>query len=318
MKLEGLHHITMITGDAQQNVEFYADVLGPAARQEDGQLRRARRLPPVLRRRGRLARHDPHLVRVRRARGRGRAGAGDDPHDPARRRLRRRRSTSGPSASRRTGYASERGDGALRFADYDGLALRARRRRRRQPAAARRAPRDPGGARDPRRRGRARVRRADPTADRALLTETLGLHRGRRRRVPPRRRRAPLPLGLRPGAGRARRCQGAGTVHHIAWALARRGPPGLAASASREAGMHVTPVQRPRLLPTSIYFREPQRHPVRDRDDSRPASPSTRTPSTSARRCACPTQHEHLRPQLERVLTPVVNPRAAQRARPRR
>src|SRR3954453_12829626 len=28
MKLEGLHHITMITGDAQQNVDFYAGVLG--------------------------------------------------------------------------------------------------------------------------------------------------------------------------------------------------------------------------------------------------------------------------------------------------
>ena len=28
MKLEGMHHITMITGDAQKNVDFYADVLG--------------------------------------------------------------------------------------------------------------------------------------------------------------------------------------------------------------------------------------------------------------------------------------------------
>src|SRR3954468_1660965 len=28
MKLEGLHHITMITGDARRNVDFYADVLG--------------------------------------------------------------------------------------------------------------------------------------------------------------------------------------------------------------------------------------------------------------------------------------------------
>src|SRR3954462_12957451 len=28
MRLQGLHHITMITGDAQRNVEFYADVLG--------------------------------------------------------------------------------------------------------------------------------------------------------------------------------------------------------------------------------------------------------------------------------------------------
>ena len=28
MKLEGLHHITMITGDAQANVDFYAGMLG--------------------------------------------------------------------------------------------------------------------------------------------------------------------------------------------------------------------------------------------------------------------------------------------------
>src|SRR5687767_5925029 len=28
MNLAGLHHITMITGDAQKNVDFYADVLG--------------------------------------------------------------------------------------------------------------------------------------------------------------------------------------------------------------------------------------------------------------------------------------------------
>src|ERR1700744_3264984 len=28
MKLDGMHHITMITGDAQRNVDFYADLLG--------------------------------------------------------------------------------------------------------------------------------------------------------------------------------------------------------------------------------------------------------------------------------------------------
>src|SRR5436309_3161525 len=28
MKLDGMHHITMITGDAVKNVQFYADVLG--------------------------------------------------------------------------------------------------------------------------------------------------------------------------------------------------------------------------------------------------------------------------------------------------
>lgn len=28
MKLDGMHHITMITGDAEKNVTFYADLLG--------------------------------------------------------------------------------------------------------------------------------------------------------------------------------------------------------------------------------------------------------------------------------------------------
>lgn len=28
MKLQGLHHLTMITADAQANVDFYAGVLG--------------------------------------------------------------------------------------------------------------------------------------------------------------------------------------------------------------------------------------------------------------------------------------------------
>ena len=28
MKLEGIHHITAITGDAPQNVRFYSDTLG--------------------------------------------------------------------------------------------------------------------------------------------------------------------------------------------------------------------------------------------------------------------------------------------------
>src|SRR4051794_12173599 len=28
MELNGLHHITMITGDARRNVDFYADLLG--------------------------------------------------------------------------------------------------------------------------------------------------------------------------------------------------------------------------------------------------------------------------------------------------
>jgi catechol 2,3-dioxygenase-like lactoylglutathione lyase family enzyme len=32
MKLDALHHITMITADARKNVEFYADILGQLRR----------------------------------------------------------------------------------------------------------------------------------------------------------------------------------------------------------------------------------------------------------------------------------------------
>ncbi len=49
MKLEGMHHITMITGDAQRTVDFYADTLGLRLVKQTVQLRRARGLPPVLR-----------------------------------------------------------------------------------------------------------------------------------------------------------------------------------------------------------------------------------------------------------------------------
>ena len=57
-----------------------------AAGQEDRQLRPARGLPPVLRRRARRARIDPHLVRVR-GRAAGPPRHRRHPHDPARRRL---------------------------------------------------------------------------------------------------------------------------------------------------------------------------------------------------------------------------------------
>ena len=42
MKLEGIHHITAITENAQSNVDFYAGVLGLAPGQEDGQPGRPR------------------------------------------------------------------------------------------------------------------------------------------------------------------------------------------------------------------------------------------------------------------------------------
>ena len=202
MKLEGLHHITMITGDAQANVDFYADVLG---------LRLVKKTVNFD------APDAYHLY------------FGDEPGSPGSiltwfefAGARPGRAGAGMIHTIQLGVASE---AALDFwaerlaaPGYDDRArrrraalrrprrprARARRRRRRQPAAARRAPRRPGRARDPRRRGRPRLRRARPGRGRALLTETLGFTDARRRRVPPPGRRAPLPLGLRPAPADAR------------------------------------------------------------------------------------------------------------------
>ncbi|MEA2466602.1 MAG: glyoxalase family protein, partial [Thermoleophilaceae bacterium] len=121
MRLEGLHHITMITGDAQKNVDFYADVLGlrlvkktvnfdqPEAYHlyfgdEQG-------APGSIltwfefagARRGRAGIGDIHTIQLGVASG--------DALDFWADRLRER------------GYDSTRGEGSLRFADYDGLGL---------------------------------------------------------------------------------------------------------------------------------------------------------------------------------------------------
>ena len=58
MRLDGIHHISAITGDAPGNVDFYTRVLGlrlvaKTVNQDD-----PRHLPPVLRGRERLARRD--------------------------------------------------------------------------------------------------------------------------------------------------------------------------------------------------------------------------------------------------------------------
>ena len=86
MELQGLHHITMITGDAQKNIDFYADTLGLRLVKKTVNFDAPDAYHLYFARRGRHAGHDPHLVRVRRRAARP-GGRGADPHDPAGRRL---------------------------------------------------------------------------------------------------------------------------------------------------------------------------------------------------------------------------------------
>ena len=85
MKLQGIHHVTCITGDAPKNVDVLHRHARAADGQEDRQPGRPDRLPPLLRGRERLGRRRHHLLRVPRAiaRPRGR-------RDGAPRRLPRR------------------------------------------------------------------------------------------------------------------------------------------------------------------------------------------------------------------------------------
>jgi glyoxalase family protein len=306
MKLDGLHHITMITGDAPRNVEFYVDVLG---------LRLVKKTvnfdaPEAYH----LYFGDEHgspgsiLTWFEFAGARpGRAGAGmihtiqlgvasESAIEFWAQRLAGK------------GYGSQGGERSLSFEDYDGLGLELVVADDGNPPLQAVHPEVPAehailgveGARAYITRG------AD--ADRKLLTGTLGfteLGEGEYRLQGETRH---FHWGY--DATSERGIQGAGTVHHIAWHSRDEDHVGWQERVA-EAGMHVTPViDRDYFL--SIYFRQPQgilfeiatTSPGFDVDeDSEHLGEELRLPK----------QHEHLRSQLERYLTPLSNPRAITR-----
>jgi glyoxalase family protein len=205
-------------------------------------------------------------------------------------------------------YATRRGDGRLGFSDYDGLNLELLVAPEAGPLRAEH-PEIPSehailgvvGA-------RAFIGRGIE-ADRQLLTTTLGF--------------AELAAGeyeLGEG-GRAfqwgydvapqeRGLQGAGTVHHIAW-HSRDEDHRPWQQRVAQAGMQVTPViDRDYFL--SVYFRQPQGILFEIATTS-PGFAVDEDPDHLGEELRLPAQHEHLRPQLERHLTPLTNPRTARR-----
>jgi glyoxalase family protein len=155
----------------------------------------------------------------------------------------------------------------------------------------------------------ARAYSTDPTGEAALLTETLGFEqlaggeyvlRGEQRHLHWAYDQAPEARGL----------QGAGTVHHIAFAS--RDEDHLKWQARvHDAGGHVTDV-RDRDYFRSIYFREP-RGILFEIATLSPGFAVDEDPDRLGEALRLPKQHEHLRAQLERVLQPVVNPRTVAR-----
>jgi glyoxalase family protein len=307
MKLDGMHHITMITGDATANVAFYADVLG---------LRLVKKTvnfdaPEAYHLYFGDEQGSPGSIltwfEFAGAR-RGRAGAG----------MIHTIQLGVPSgesldfwADRLSakGYESRRTERSLTFEDYDGLRLELVIADDGNPPLRARHPEVPAehailgveGA-------RAYIGR-DLDADRDLLTDTLGftdVGEGEYRLKGERRH---FHWGYDPANERG--IQGAGTVHHIAWHSADEDHVPWRQRVA-EAGMHVTPVID-RDYFKSIYFRQPQGILFEIATTS-PGFAVDESPEHLGEELRLPRQHEHLRPQLERSLTPLTNPRVSARA----
>jgi glyoxalase family protein len=101
--------------------------------------------------------------------------------------------------------------------------------------------------------------------------------------------------------------QGAGTVHHVAWA-ARDEDHEAWRERALEAGAHVTRVID-RDYFKSIYFREPS-GVLFEIATLSPGFTVDEPAQSLGESLKLPKQHEHLRDKLERTLTPISNPRS--------
>jgi len=287
MELQGLHHITMITGDAQANVDFYAGTLG---------LRLVKKTVNF---------DSPDAYHLY---------FGDEHGTPGTiltwfefPGARRGRAGAGMIHTLRLGVASEAAldfwaerlnverTSPLRFADYDGL--------RYELVVSDREPLRAVHPEIPEAfaiTGIVGARAYGQSGPHALLTDTLGFRADGDDFVlggfswgydaPPAER------GL----------LGAGTVHHIAWAA--RDEDHLAwRRRVQAAGAAVSDV-RDRDYFQSIYFGEP-RGILFEIATLSPGFAVDEDPEHLGEALRLPKLHEHLRPQLERLLSPVTNPR---------
>ncbi|MDQ3941092.1 MAG: VOC family protein [Actinomycetota bacterium] len=307
MKLEGIHHITAITGDAPQNVEFYAGVLG---------LRMVKRT---------VNQDDPTVYHLFYADERGSAGADitffEYPGVPrgragdgmVHRILWRVESRDAldfwEQRLGREGVALERTEESLSFADPEGLALEfVVDTSGDEPLR----PEYPDVPTQFALRGFEGVRAYSsmPEASTDLFEKTLGFEpagtnswnvRGDRRGGT---YRFDSPPQARPQSG-------AGTVHHIAWAS-----PMEEHSTWRDrvaaAGASPTPIID-RFYFRSIYFREPS-GVLFEIATLGPGFTADEELETLGKSLSLPPDYRHLRDRLEKVLTPLPDPRERARA----
>src|SRR2546423_486275 len=307
MKLEGLHHITMITGDARKNVDFYADVLG---------LR-------LVKKTVNFDAPDAYHLYFGDERGSpgsiltwfefegavpGRPGVGDI-HTiqlgvPSSESL-----TFWADRLRDKGYDSTPADDSLRFEDYDGLQFELVPTHDGNPALPAEHPEVPAEHAIVGIEG-ARAYGAYANVEEGLPPDPLGFtHLGDGEyRLDGNERHFHWAYDPPPAT---RGVQGAGSVHHIAWAA--QDDDHLAwQQRVRDAGGFVTDV-KDRDYFRSIYFREP-RGILFEIATLSPGFAVDEDPDHLGEELKLPKMHERLRDRRERAPTPLRSPRAAQRA----
>ena len=292
MELDGIHHVTCITGDAPRNVDFYVRVLG---------LRMVKKT---------VNQDDPFVYHLFYAdeqgspgaditffeypgARRGRAGVGMI-HTIAWR-------VASPEAldfwAGRLGV--EREERSLTFEDPEGL---------RHELRAVETDDEPLSARHPEipeeyaLQGFDGVRAYahDPGQSHAFLTETLGFAPGYEARGETRGSFYAYDQSDERGLG------GAGTVHHVAWSSTMEDHEAWQRRVA-ESGARPTPVID-RFWFRSIYFREPNGI-LFEIATVGPGFAADEPSETLGERLVLPPAFEHLRAEVEQRLTPLPNPR---------
>ncbi len=303
MKLEGIHHITAITGDAPGNVDFYAGTLG---------LRLVKKS---------VNQDDPTVYHLFYSDEKGSAGADItffEYHDA-------RRGRAGAGMVHRivwrigseealefwaarlssAGVDTERGHGRLRFDDPEGLSLELRVVESNDEVLTANHPDIPNELALLGFDG-VHAYSADPQASEPFLGDTMGFEsksrlewyaRGESRGSFYVYDEAPAAPGV----------SGAGTVHHVAWASSIEAHDDWRTRVAA-ANPHVTPVID-RYYFKSIYFTEPS-GVLFEIATLGPGFAVDEPLESLGESLALPPNYEPLRAELEKKLTPIKNPRS--------
>jgi glyoxalase family protein len=302
VRLEGIHHVTAITGDAPGNVDFYTRVLGlrlvkKTVNQDD---------PTVYHlfyadERG-SAGSDLTFFEYPGA-ARGRAGAGMV-HRVVWRVGSEEALAFWADRLAAEGHGGERGEGALRFADPEGLEHELVVSAAQDEPLVADHPEVPAALALQGFDG-VRAYASEPEASRALLEESLAFAPHADGWEARGEARGGLYSYDPPPAEPGR--QGAGTVHHVAWASTiddhARWRERVVA-----AGARPTPVID-RFYFRSIYFREPS-GVLFEIATLGPGFTADEPLESLGERLSLPPAFEHLREEVERRLTPLPDPRA--------